>query len=166
MIINKSCAFQLPFTPTKAKKNLYTSQSRLTTATTILNFSFATGVEHKILWCWRTMRDTGCRWVFSARKKATRTQGGIASVFWLAHLLAENYVALPRNKRCLPYRAERAAGARCKKVLTLSRDIAFLSNCQNLANRRCIAGLVGNLWSLRHHSGDDPHPSSRVICFS
>jgi hypothetical protein len=28
----------------------------------------------------------------------------------------------------MPYRAERAAGALSRKVLTLSRDIAFLSN--------------------------------------
>jgi hypothetical protein len=32
------------------------------------------------------------------------------------------------HARHMPYRAERAAGALSRKVLTLSRDIAFLSN--------------------------------------
>jgi hypothetical protein len=52
------------------------------------------------------------------------------------------------------------------KLLTLSRDMAFLGDFKKGDFDYARNDCQGNLWLARHHPGDVPHPSLRVICIS
>jgi hypothetical protein len=82
MIINKSCAFQLPFTRQKQKKSLYLSKSTHS-YDNHLRFFFRSGVEYKIFVLLPNHLRQWFEVIFLQTQKSDFCSGEVALIFWL-----------------------------------------------------------------------------------